>query len=94
MRSACVAFKGFAASLSTTPPSCGGTWTARPRNSSSPPSTVPPYMAVSVARKITQAGSTLSGTISEIVVVKTNPGYQANPGHAGTGTVVAVVCHQ
>jgi hypothetical protein len=24
--------------------------------------------------------------------VKTNPGYDSNPGHAGTGTVVATVC--
>jgi hypothetical protein len=29
---------------------------------------------------------------AHIVVVKTNPGYRPNPGHAGTGTVVAQVC--
>lgn len=26
------------------------------------------------------------------VVVKTNPGYAANPGHPGTGTVIAQIC--
>jgi len=27
-----------------------------------------------------------------MVVVKTNPGYKNNPGHPGTGTVVAQIC--
>ena len=27
-----------------------------------------------------------------LVVIQTDPGYQPNPGHAGTGTVVAVTC--
>ena len=27
-----------------------------------------------------------------MVTIHTNPGYQPNPGHAGTGTVTAVVC--
>jgi hypothetical protein len=49
-------------------------------------------MAVIVTSKATKSGSTTSGTIVHIVIVKTNPGYSTNPGHAGTGTVVAVVC--
>jgi hypothetical protein len=90
------AFKGFAANVSTTPPSCGGTWTTwitGPGNSSAPPSTVPPYMAVIVSDKITKSGDALNGTISEIVIVKTNAGYQASPGGTGTGNVVGVICH-
>jgi hypothetical protein len=30
--------------------------------------------------------------IPEIVIVRTDAGYDSNPGHAGTGTVVAVFC--
>jgi len=37
-------------------------------------------------------GSTISGNTPHIVIVKTNPGYAPNPGHAGTGTVVLVIC--
>jgi hypothetical protein len=29
---------------------------------------------------------------ADIVIVQTDPGYEANPGHDGTGTVVAAVC--
>jgi hypothetical protein len=32
------------------------------------------------------------GDIPEIVLIETDPGYEPNPGHAGTGTVVAVTC--
>ncbi len=46
-------------------------------------------MGVIVSSSIDQKGSTTSGDSLEIVVIKTDPGYQANPGHAGTGTVVA-----
>jgi hypothetical protein len=37
-------------------------------------------------------GSQITGTTPHIVVVQTNPGYAPNPGHAGTGIVVAQVC--
>jgi len=30
--------------------------------------------------------------VSHIVIVKTNAGYDANPGYPGTGTVVATIC--
>lgn len=83
-------FKGFADS--STIPACGGTWTSRPGNSSAPPATLPPYMALVVSSTVTKSGSSLSGDVTQILIVKTNPGYQGNPGHAGTGTVVAVLC--
>ncbi|HWR59460.1 MAG TPA: Ig-like domain-containing protein, partial [Thermodesulfovibrionales bacterium] len=85
-------FKGFADGASTTPPTCGGTWTASPGNSSSPPGSIPTYMAVIVSSNVTKSGSTISGNIKKIVIVKTNPGYASDPGHPGTGTVVGVVC--
>jgi hypothetical protein len=85
-------FKGFASAISTNPPACGDTWTSRPGNSSGPPDTIPLYMGVVVSSSISQSGSTISGDVPDIVVVRTNPGYRRDPGHPGTGTVVAVFC--
>ena len=82
-------FKGFANRSSTTPASVGATWTTDPGNSSDPPASVPAYMAVIVSSSITKSGSRISGNTVRMVIVRTNPGYDANPGHAGTGTVVA-----
>jgi hypothetical protein len=48
-------------------------------------------MAVLVSSFVTKAGSTISGNVTEFAVVKTNAGYADDPGHAGTGTVVAVL---
>jgi hypothetical protein len=86
------AFEGFASHTSATPPTCGGTWTTPPGNSSNPPATVPSFMAVIAASSITKSGNTISGNIPRLVIVKTNPGYGPAPGHTGTGTVVAVLC--
>ena len=83
------AFKGFAR---TAPPACGGMWTTDPGNSSDPPASVPAFMAVIASSSIGKSGSSISGNISKIVIVKTDPGYGPNPGHAGTGIVVAVLC--
>jgi hypothetical protein len=84
-------FKGFA-TTSANGPTCGQAWTSRPGNSSNPPATVPQYMAVVVTSSVNKAGSTLSGGTTKVVLVRTNPGYDSNPGHPGTGTVVAVLC--
>jgi hypothetical protein len=84
-------FKGFALSPKT--PACGTNWSARPGNSSRlPAGPLPAYMGVIVTSQAAQSGSAISGDTVHIVVVKTNPGYQPNPGHPGTGTVVAQVC--
>src|SRR5260370_413401 len=84
-------FKGFAEDPTT--PSCGVAWTTDPGNSTPPPhGPLPTYMAVIVTSSLGKDGSEISGNAVHIVVVKTNPGYASNPGHAGTGTVVAVVC--
>src|SRR5262249_346580 len=86
-------FKGFANTLSSTPPTCGGSWSTAPGNSSSPPASVPSFMAVIASSTIAQSGSNITGDTPEIVVVQTAPGYAPDPGHSGTGTVVAVLCH-
>jgi PKD repeat protein len=86
-------FKGFANQTSGGPASCGGRWTTDPGNSAGPPSSIPAYMAVLVSSSITKSGSTLAGNVPRVVIVKVSPGYGSNPGHAGTGTVVAVLCH-
>lgn len=83
------AFKGFATSPGT-PPACGGTFTGDPGNSGGPPPTVPSYMGTLVTSKVTKSGSTITGTVTRIVVVRTTS-YGSSPGHGGKGTVVAVV---
>jgi hypothetical protein len=84
-------FKGFADSA--TEARCGTSWVTGPGNSSKPPNgPLPAFIGVIVASKIGQIGPRISGDTSHIVVVKTNPGYQPNPGHAGTGTVDAQFC--
>lgn len=37
-------------------------------------------------------GSTISGDAPKVVVVRTNPGYAADPDHPGAATVVAIAC--
>jgi hypothetical protein len=87
------AFKGYADNTTTRPPACGDTWTARRGNSSKPPARpLPTDMVIIVKSKVTQKGSTISGKVLHLVVVKVNPGYAPNPGHAGTGKVEGVVC--
>jgi hypothetical protein len=87
------AFKGYAAAVpGGGGPACGARWTTVSGNSAPPPSTVPRYMGVVVSGEIDRSGSTISGDVKRIVVVKTDPGYKAAPGGAGTGRVVAVAC--
>jgi hypothetical protein len=90
-------FKGFANNVTGLPttspaPACGGTWTSSGGNSPAPPGDVPSYMGVIVTSSATKSGSTVSGNLVKIVVVRTAPGYSPNPGHAGTGTIVATFC--
>jgi hypothetical protein len=53
---------------------------------------LPAYQVVIVSSSISRSGSVISGNTPSLVVVKTNSGYAADPGHAGTGTVVAKIC--
>jgi hypothetical protein len=87
------AFKGWADSVAAPLPSCAETWTSDPGNSSSPPAApLPPLIEVLVASSVTKSGRTISGNVTKIAIVATDPGYEPNPGHAGTGTVVALRC--
>ncbi|MGH2442783.1 MAG: hypothetical protein ACRDFX_06430 [Chloroflexota bacterium] len=85
-------FKGYAEAAGGTAVTCGSTWSSSGGNSSSPPSEIPAYMAVAVTSAAGKSGRDISGTITKVVVVKTNPGYGPNPGHEGTGSVVATLC--
>src|SRR4029077_18226353 len=85
-------FKGFGETLAVTPATCGSTWSTDTGNSSGPPATVPSFMAVLVTSSVAQSRSVVSGTVSEVVVVSTDPGYLNDPGDPGTGTVVAILC--
>lgn len=80
------AFEGFDDSPAT--PVIGGTWLTDPGNSSAPPPLVPEYMAVIVSGKIAMAGSAITGDVTHVVIVRTNPGYASDPGHPGTGTII------
>ena len=84
-------FKGFAESPTT--PTCGAGWSTDPGNSTPPPGgSLPALMGVIVTSSAAKSGSTISGNTVHIVILQTDPGYSPNPGHAGTGTVVTVVC--
>jgi uncharacterized repeat protein (TIGR01451 family) len=85
------AFKGF--ENAPTSVTCGTSWSTRPGNSPPPPAgPLPTYMAVIVSSSISRSGSTISGNTVHMVIVHTNAGYAPDPGHAGTGTVVARIC--
>jgi hypothetical protein len=90
------AFKGFVAKPTT--PICGTTWSTNPGNSTPPPiGSLPTYMGVIVTSRYSQSGSLISGNTVHIVIVNTtnsgyDPGIYPNPGHPGTGKVVATVC--
>jgi len=84
-------FKGYSDQPAT--PACGQSWTSDPGNSTPPPDgPLPALMAVIVTTSASQTGPEISGDTVAIVIVKTDPGYQPNPGHAATGVVVAVLC--
>lgn len=85
------AFKGFANDPAAAP-ACGPTWSSGPGDSAIPPPTIPTYMAVIVASTVSQGASSISGDSVHVVVVKTDAGYTPDPGHAGTGSVVAQLC--
>lgn len=83
-------FKRFEDSSAT--PSCPLKWTSDPGNSSHPPASVPSYTAVIISSAIGQSGSNISGNTTHVVILATNAGYGPDPGHAGTGTIVGVLC--
>jgi len=45
-----------------------------------------------VASSITKSGQVISGNIPQMAVINVDPGYQPDPDHPGTGTVISVDC--
>ena len=89
--SSVASFKGY--SLKPATPTCGGSWSTDPGNAAPPPDgPLPTYMGVIVTSTYAKSGSGIGGDVLHITVVKTDPGYATNPGHSGTGKVVAQVC--
>jgi hypothetical protein len=86
-------FKGYALTADDT--TCS--FTARTGNSTPPPDgPLPAQINVIVTDSVTQSGDVISGTIVGFVLVDTSAGYDDNPGHYGTGTVVSssmTECH-
>ena len=66
---------------------CGSTWTS----DTTPPTSVPAYMAVLVTSSAGKYGSGFSGNTTSIAIVKTNTGFNGTTSHAGTGIVVATL---
>jgi hypothetical protein len=92
-----LSFKGFASTVTTLPTTspanvCGTTFKTLPGNSPPPTSGVPSYMGVLVSSSVAKSGNEIDGTWGKIVVVKTNAGYAPNPGHPGTGQIIATFC--
>jgi hypothetical protein len=83
-------FKGFAGTLSSTPPVAGGTWSTSGGTSASPPTSVPTYMAVIVTSRVTKKGSAIyfTGTDAKIAIVQVFPGYSPITGSPGTGKLL------
>ena len=82
------AFKGYALNVDAT--AC--TFTSAPGNSPPPPDgPLPSVITVLVTNSVTKSGPTISGKITEFALVATNAGYDSNPGHAGTGTVIGFI---
>jgi hypothetical protein len=85
------AFKGFADDVLSA--SCGSSWTSDPGNSSDPPEgPLPGLLEAVVSSQIVKSGRTISGDVTELVLIATEPGYAPDPGHPGTGTVVGFSC--
>ena len=82
-------FKGYANQVDLVSRS----WTTRPGNSSGPPDSVGGYISVIVATQATKQGSDISGNVAEIVILKVDDpsAYGPNPGHSGSGVLVAII---
>ena len=80
------AFKGWVNELSSDSHGCPRSWTTDPGNSSEPPEgPLPGLIEVLVPSTVTKSGHVISGDSTEVVLVRTEPGYADNPGHAGHG---------
>lgn len=82
-------FKGFAQLPAD--PTCDP-FSTEPGNSPPPPDgPLPGLITVLVTDSVSLSGSTISGTVTNLALVATDPGYGSDPGHEGTGVVVALL---
>jgi hypothetical protein len=81
-------FRGLAAHLASDPAQPGSTWSASPADEASPPSSVPSYMAVLITSRVDRSGAQISGDVTRLAVIQTNPGYSRTETRA-TGRLVA-----
>ena len=84
-------FKGFAHDPSG-PTSCATDWTSLGGNSPDPPAAVPGYTAILVTDSVAKDKRDVQGSTVAVAIVHVDPGYDANPGHGATGTVVGFLC--
>jgi hypothetical protein len=82
-------FKGYASSVAGL---CGSTWSSDPGNSAPPPSALTPNVAVIVTSTLSKVGPVLSGDIVRVLIVHHDGNYAPNPGHAGGGEIIQVIC--
>jgi hypothetical protein len=71
----------------------GSTWSTGTGNSVGAPRSVAEYISVIVTTHVKKSGSTIAGDVARRVVVRVDDAdrYDANPGHAAAGTVVAIL---
>lgn len=88
-------FKGYTdgGTMTTADGVLTGEWfAADPGNSSAPPATLGSPICVIVTSTVVKSGSLITGDVVAVAEVKPAPGYEPDPGHAGTGTIVMVGC--
>lgn len=53
---------------------------------------VPEYTAMLVTDSVDKHGRQIVGSTTSIAIVRVDPGYQSDPGHPGTATVLGFLC--
>ena len=91
-------FKGWSASTFTSPnpgyaSPTGAYYSTKPGQSTEPPETIGAYIRVIITTRTSKDGSGDRGNIAAWAILRVdNPArYDADPGHAGLGTVVAII---
>lgn len=86
-------FKGFA-SRPSGPTDCATTtsWRSSGGNSADAPDEVPEYTAMLVTDSVERNGRGIVGSSVSIAIVRVDSGYQSEPGHSSTATVLGFLC--
>jgi hypothetical protein len=81
-------FKGFVQQLASDPAQPGGTWSTPAPDQLVPPPSVPSYMAVLITSRVDRNRSQITGNVTRLAVIQTDPGYSPAASKA-TGRLVA-----